>query len=151
MIHVGDYLYRENACPAGDADCAGSPWGYGWDAWNADFFAPARPLLAAAPWIVVRGNHESCDRARPGLVALSRSAPARRERDCNDPADDAIGDFSEPYAVPIAADTQFLVFDSSKVGVDPLPATDPMYRTYTAQMRQAFTLAIGARARTTCS
>ena len=28
VIHVGDYHYRENACPEGNAGCAGSPWGY---------------------------------------------------------------------------------------------------------------------------
>jgi hypothetical protein len=27
VIHVGDYLYRESACPAGNQGCAGSPWG----------------------------------------------------------------------------------------------------------------------------
>ena len=66
VIHVGDYNYREDACPAGYAGCAGSPWGYGWDTWNADFFAPAAPLLAAAPWVMVRGNHEDCVRAGEG-------------------------------------------------------------------------------------
>ena len=49
VIHVGDYHYRENACPKDIAGCRDSPWGYGWDAWDADFFVPARPLLAAAP------------------------------------------------------------------------------------------------------
>jgi hypothetical protein len=66
VIHVGDYEYRETACPVGNAGCAGSPWGYGWDAWNADFFQPAAPLLAAAPWVMVRGNHENCSRAGEG-------------------------------------------------------------------------------------
>ena len=66
VIHVGDYHYRETACPPGNAGCAGSPWGYGWDAWDADLFTPARALFAAAPWIVVRGNHESCNRAGQG-------------------------------------------------------------------------------------
>src|SRR5215813_822260 len=42
VIHVGDYHYRETACPPGNDGCSGSPWGYGWDAWKADFFAPAR-------------------------------------------------------------------------------------------------------------
>src|ERR1700730_8817446 len=28
VIHVGDYHYREEACPADHAGCAGSPWGY---------------------------------------------------------------------------------------------------------------------------
>jgi hypothetical protein len=141
VIHVGDYHYRENACPAGNAGCAGSPWGYGWDAWNADLFTPARPLLAAAPWVVVRGNHESCDRAGQGWWRFLDPRPLVADRDCNDPAHDETGDYSEPYTVPIAADTELIVFDSSRVGINRLAVTDPMYRTYTAQMRQAFALA----------
>ena len=26
VVHVGDYLYRETACPTGNNGCAGSPW-----------------------------------------------------------------------------------------------------------------------------
>jgi hypothetical protein len=70
VIHVGDYLYRESACPTGNTGCAGTPWGDNWPTWNADFFAPAAPLLAAAPWIFVRGNHEECSRAGPGYLRL---------------------------------------------------------------------------------
>ena len=70
VIHVGDYLYRESPCPAGRADCAGSPWGDNWPSWQADFFTPAAPLLAAAPWVIVRGNHEDCARAGPGWLRL---------------------------------------------------------------------------------
>ena len=47
VVHVGDYHYRETPCPADAPGCAGSPWGYGWDVWQADFLTPARPLLAA--------------------------------------------------------------------------------------------------------
>jgi len=141
VVHVGDYHYRENACPAGNAGCAGSPWGYGWDAWDADFFTPARGLLAAAPWVVVRGNHESCDRAGQGWWRFLDPRPLSAERDCNDPANDPSGDFSEPYAVPIAVDAQFLVFDSSKVGVEPLAAGNAMYQTYARQLAGAFALA----------
>jgi hypothetical protein len=53
-------------CPAGNTGCANSPYGYGWEAWNADFFEPSEPQLAVAPWIMVRGNHETCDRAGDG-------------------------------------------------------------------------------------
>ncbi|RAI28252.1 hypothetical protein CH338_29550, partial [Rhodoplanes elegans] len=60
VVHVGDYIYRESPCPADDKDCAGSPWGDSWATWKADVFAPAAPLLAAAPWIAMRGNHEIC-------------------------------------------------------------------------------------------
>jgi Calcineurin-like phosphoesterase len=75
VIHVGDYHYREAPCPPQRSGCARSPWGYGFDAWNADFFAPAAPLLAAAPWILVRGNHEDCDRAGEGWVRFLDRAP----------------------------------------------------------------------------
>lgn len=140
VIHVGDYHYRENACPAGDAGCAGSPWGYGWDAWNVDFFAPARPLFEAAPWIVVRGNHESCNRAGQGWWRLVDPRPLAPQRDCNDVANDSVGDYSEPYAVPLTRDTQLIIFDSSKVGIAALASDDPMYLTYSLQMQQAFAL-----------
>jgi hypothetical protein len=145
VIHVGDYHYRENACPPGNTDCAGSPWGYGWDAWEADVFAPAQKLMAAAPWIVVRGNHESCSRAGQGWWRFLDPRPLAPRRDCNDAADDAIGDYSEPYAVPLGAgrdaDTQFIVFDSSLVGYDPLPAGNAMHIRYRSQLEQAFVLA----------
>ncbi|MBV8976654.1 MAG: metallophosphoesterase [Alphaproteobacteria bacterium] len=70
VIHVGDYLYRESPCPSGNASCAGTPWGDNWPAWRADFFDPAAPLLAAAPWVIVRGNHEDCARAGSGFARL---------------------------------------------------------------------------------
>ena len=74
VIHVGDYYYRETACPAGVAGCAGSPYGDNWTAWDADFFAAAEPLLAEAPWIFVRGNHESCSRGGEGWFRLLDAA-----------------------------------------------------------------------------
>ncbi len=145
VIHVGDYHYRENACPVGNRGCAGSPWGYGWDTWEADVFAPARRLFAVAPWIVVRGNHESCNRAGQGWWRFLDPRPLAPHQDCNVAADDGIGDYSEPYAVPLGAgadaDTQFIVFDSSLVGVAPLPAGDPMHLRYRAQFESAFGLA----------
>jgi len=70
VVHVGDYLYRESACPPGNQGCAGSPWGDNWITWQADFYTPAAPLLAAAPIVLVRGNHEDCDRAGPGWLRL---------------------------------------------------------------------------------
>jgi predicted phosphodiesterase len=76
VIHVGDYHYREVRCPAERKGCARSPWGYGFDAWDADFFEPAAPLLAAAPWIMVRGNHEDCSRAGEGWIRFLDWLPA---------------------------------------------------------------------------
>jgi hypothetical protein len=113
VVHVGDYHYREDPCPAGRPGCAGSPYGYGWDAWNADFFAPARQLLAAAPWVLARGNHESCARGGQGwwrFLDPHRYDPAAN---CDDPAADGRADYTDPYAVPLGADAQLIVFDSA--------------------------------------
>lgn len=70
VLHVGDYLYREEPCPPGNAGCEGSPSGDNWPSWRADFFAPAAPLMAGAPWVILRGNHESCERAGAGFLRL---------------------------------------------------------------------------------
>ncbi len=104
VIHVGDYLYRESPCPAGNAGCAGSPHGDNWATWNADFFAPAGPLLSAAPWVFVRGNHEDCQRAGPGWLRLLGA-------DAYDPVA-ACAPHVAPYAVPIGG-VNLIVMDNA--------------------------------------
>jgi len=79
VIHVGDYVYRESACPGGNMGCKGSPHGDTWQTWKADFFDPARPLLQAAPWIMTRGNHENCARAGSGYFRFLAPSAARDE------------------------------------------------------------------------
>jgi len=130
VVHVGDYLYRENACAADQTGCAGSPWGYGSDAWQADFFTPADPLLRAAPWAVVRGNHESCARAGQGWWRFLDPRPPVVGRDCNDPANDGVGDYSDPYGVPLGDGVQLIVYDSSNVPGGPIAADDPRAARY---------------------
>lgn len=141
VIHIGDIHYRESPCPAGIAGCAGSPWGYGYDAWQADFFDPARPLLAAAPWVYVRGNHESCSRAGQGWFRFIDFNPWTSERSCNDSKSDNDADYASPYAIPLSKDTQLIVFDSSKTSGKPLLADSTAYQKYTAQMRMVADLA----------
>ncbi|WP_353404354.1 metallophosphoesterase [Duganella hordei] len=144
VIHVGDYHYRENACPDGDAGCAGSPWGYGWDAWNADFFAPGAALLRAAPWIMARGNHESCPRGGQGYWRFLDPRPLLAGRDCNADADDAVGNYSDPYAVTIGQSTQLIVMDTAATTWKGLKPGDlgydkyrELYRKVDALSRQA--------------
>lgn len=98
VLHVGDYNYRGTPSsftpPGGGAktyyydagdgtsvgeqcempgpyysqNSTGNPDADTWDAWRLDFFEPAAPLLAAAPWVVARGNHELCSHAGPGWL-----------------------------------------------------------------------------------
>src|SRR6202789_4284655 len=113
VIHVGDYLYREAPCPPGNAACAGSPSGDNWPAWAADFFTPAAPLLAAAPWVFVRGNHEDCARGGPGWLRLLGPLAF-------DPAA-ACAAHLPPYAVPLGA-MNLVVMDDADAPDPPLAA-----------------------------
>jgi hypothetical protein len=124
VVHVGDFQYRENACPAYNPGCAGSPWGYGWDAWQADFFEPGAALLKAAPWVMIRGNHESCARAGQGWWRMLDPRPLLPARDCNDAANDEIGDYSDPYAVPLGGGAQLIVLDTSNTSSGVIPEGD---------------------------
>jgi hypothetical protein len=124
VVHVGDFHYRENACPADKLGCAGSPWGYGWDTWQADLFEPGAALLKAAPWVMVRGNHESCARAGQGWWRLIDPRPLQPGRDCNDAANDELGDYSDPYAIPLGGDAQLIVLDTSNTSGGVVPAED---------------------------
>jgi len=137
VIHVGDYVYREIPCPTDNSGCTGSPWGYGWDAWNADFFHPGAALLAAAPWAASRGNHENCNRAGQGWWRLIDPRPLVPGHDCNNPADDKIGDYSDPYAVPLGGGAQLIMLDSSNTSATAIPPDDyaaAQYRDMYAKM-----------------
>ena len=104
IIHVGDYVYRESACPPAQKTVCGTvPPGDHWEAWNADFFTPAAPLLAAAPWVFVRGNHEDCDRSWRGWFYYLDPHPF------NGAACEA---FPPPYTVTLGS-FQLVVLDSS--------------------------------------
>jgi hypothetical protein len=120
VVDLGDMLYREAPCPKGDQGCAGSPFGYNADANRADFFTPATPLLSAAPWLLVRGNHEIC--ARNGLAWFRYWDPRPFKGKC-------AGDLTAPYRVQIPG-LQLLVQDSSAASdTKPDPSQVAEYRT----------------------
>ena len=102
VIHVGDYHYRETACPDTQPGCAGSPHGDNWAVWQKDFFNPAAPLLAAAPWVLVRGNHELCSRGGHGWFRLLDPHPEA----------DRCSETTQPYALRIGS-LELLLFDSA--------------------------------------
>lgn len=136
VVHVGDIHYRESPCPEGNAGCAGSVWGYGYDAWKADFFVPAAPLLAAATWVFVRGNHETCSRAGAGWFRFLDARDWTETGSCNDPQHDDVADFSEPFAVPLSPDTQLIIFDSSFAAGRAYATDDPVFKRYLKQLAQ---------------
>jgi hypothetical protein len=136
VMHIGDYHYRENACPKDIAGCKDSPWGYGWDTWEADLFKPAAPLLAAAPWVVARGNHEECARAGQGWARFLDTRAYDSSLSCDSPANDNTANFSDPYAVALGKDTQVVIFDSAKAGTAAFGASDFKFPIYQAQFRK---------------
>ncbi len=71
ILHVGDYLYREDPCPAGkESFCGGTPHGDNWDTWNADFFQTRRWAISGRSLIFARGNHEILFAGLAGVVVL---------------------------------------------------------------------------------
>ena len=122
IIHVGDYLYREVACPPGQAGCAGSPFGDNWETWEADFFQPAASALGAAPWLFIRGNHEVCSRAGDGWFRFLD--PRAYPESCED--------YTEPYALDLG-DQRLVILDSA-IAADEVSTAEE-----TAMFRQEFT------------
>ncbi len=127
IVQIGDWFYRDTNCNGAFPGCSDptsanyETWGDTFDSWNADVFFPARPLLAAAPWIMARGNHESCGRGARGWFALLDPYPYSAARvACGPSAPTApvgnaatyTADFEPSYVVP-AGDVNFLVHDSS--------------------------------------
>jgi hypothetical protein len=104
IVHVGDYLYRESACPPFNHGCAGSPSGDITQAWDADWFVPAAPLFASAPLILARGNHEVCDRAGMGWFHYLNPTPSST---CEEMA--------PPYAVQLNG-LRLVLFDTAAGG-----------------------------------
>lgn len=122
VIHVGDYLYREEPCPPdAQAQCGGSPSGDNWRAWDADFFKPAASLLASAAWLFVRGNHESCARSWRGWFYYLDPRPFTSACDL----------FSPPYSVKLGK-FHVINFDSSAVNEN--QAVAEQVATYSSQL-----------------
>lgn len=145
VVHVGDYHYRENPCPEGNVGCAGSPWGYGWDAWQADFFGPAAPLLAAAPIAPVRGNHENCARAGQGWRRFLDGHASGPGQNCDDPANDRLGDTSAPYAVDLGGGARLIMMDLAIAPGKPLATDDWRRAGFADTYAKAKALSRGAR------
>jgi hypothetical protein len=132
IVHVGDWFYRDTNCLTNGVETFPGcntptspnyePWGDIFDSWNADVFYPMKPLLEAAPFIMVRGNHESCGRGARGWYALLDPRPYSFSNVAcaktavypaptnNTPIYN--GDFEPTYVVP-ANNINFLVHDSS--------------------------------------
>ncbi len=131
IVHVGDYHYRESPCPDAEDGCVGSRWGYNWGTWDVDFFAPAGPMLAIAPFLFVRGNHETCRRAWRGWFRFLAEGPWTPE--CHD--------HGAPFAVSVDGH-RLVVLDSAEAD-DRRP--DPgQVEIYAAQFRAVNDLAAGA-------
>lgn len=125
VLHLGDYNYRgtpsRNA--AGDWAYDGCVADLGkplptqttkdtWDTWKLDFFEPAQPLLAVAPWVVVRGNHELCSRAGRGWFYFLDAHSPLLDPDVETPSCNAPTVPTEPYGLTMA-NLQLVILDSA--------------------------------------
>lgn len=113
----------------------GNPDADAWEAWWLDFFQPAGDLLAAAPWVFARGNHELCSHAGPGwfyFLDASTDLPGGKGGQLSCPSQDGGGpalphlQFVEPQVLHLG-DLDLLVLDSANA-CDQLPGFTDVYR-----------------------
>ncbi len=97
VIHLGDYLYRE-FCRS--ESCKDEVLGGNQATWDADFFTPATSLLRSKPWLMLRGNHESCARAGEGWVHFFDY-----RQNCSN--------YTDSYFIDLVPGLRFIVADSS--------------------------------------
>ena len=125
VIHVGDYFYRDSPCPPGNPACAGNPWGDTWAAAQADFFAPAEPLLKW-PRGSLSGNHEECRRTGNAWFRLLDPRPLPKE--CTDR--------TEPYSVPIGETSLFVLDTTTAHDLRAAPETVAYFATQLAALTE---------------
>lgn len=126
VLHMGDYDYRgtpsrradgdprvyDGCVPGADADYVSLHDLSTWATWRDDLMTPAAPLLDAAPWVVVRGNHELCSRGGDGWFYFldphsELLDPLHGTRHCTAPVVT-----TEPYRVSVG-NLDMVVLDNS--------------------------------------
>jgi hypothetical protein len=113
-----------------------------WAIWYEEFFKPAQPLLEAAPWIMVPGNHEACswpdNPGSDGWFLLLDHETALRPRACF--GSDAA--FLPPSALDLNKDLRLILLDSAtptstrKTSMSGKLSSDQANRLRVAQMAQ---------------
>jgi hypothetical protein len=141
LVHVGDYYYRESNCPKIMTTCT-NRWGDTSTSWNADWFTPGKPLFAAAPLLLARGNHEDC--ARGGPAWHRYLDPADAVPAC--PVAGSAVDGSPPFAASFDG-LRIVVADSAADPSD-TKADPARIAFYQDSFRQARALAAGANGET---
>ncbi len=100
------------------------------DTWNTEFFEPGVPMLEAAPIVLVRGDHEKCERAGRGYFRFLDPGPFRT---CTE--------FSDPYALDFR-ELQLVVMDTVQAE-DTSLSPDVVIDRYAADFERAAKLARG--------
>lgn len=135
LVHVGDYYYRENNCLSTMTSCV-NRWGDTSMSWNADWFTPAKPIFASAPLVMIRGNHEDCQRGGPAWFRYLDAA------DTITACAAGVTDGSPPWAASFAG-LRIVVNDSAADPSDSKP--DPArIAFYAASYKKAQALVAGA-------
>ncbi|SCF46371.1 metallophosphoesterase [Micromonospora mirobrigensis] len=136
VIHTGDYIYRTLVQTQPAPLCGGPSTSLNYRTWGClvtDFFEPAAALLRTAPFVFVRGNHETCQRA--GEVWFRYLAPTLSTTACSP---GAVQDYSPPVRLN-AGTLGLLLTDTSCAGDDLNPPTCDTasgLARYTAQFNQ---------------
>ncbi|WP_203700150.1 metallophosphoesterase family protein [Asanoa iriomotensis] len=120
VVHVGDYLYRSAPQRWREPLCGAPGLGNNAHTWGClvtDFFEPAARLLATAPFVFVRGNHENCGRAGAVWFRYLAAAPSSTACDPQHPQD-----YTPPARID-AGTLSLLLMDTSCAADEEQPAS----------------------------
>lgn len=102
IIHLGDYIYRSFGYPDN------------FTTWKKDFFTPVGELLTAAPWVMVRGNHEECARNARGWFTFLASSSISKSEENNVVGPVYCSDYMPFYSIDIKKDLKLIITDSTR-------------------------------------
>jgi predicted phosphodiesterase len=139
IIHLGDIFYRTTACE-NDKSNGKSGCSAGID---EDFFTPAKPMLAAAPLVMVRGNHEEYGGDCVGWFRYFEPTLKSAVKDCTQTAGNVSCTqaqsqrFSLPYSVMLNPQQALVVLDTSAAPNPPEGGTQAYIDEYSRELNCA--------------
>lgn len=149
-LFLGDFFYREYVCdPYLTLTCGVSPppmdINHDYDSatkpfpkypfsdsdysWMADVFIPMRPVFSAAPLLVVRGNHESCQRGGVGYFRFFDPHLGNTQLCAPEPVLDATGQ-QEVKTVTTTSGGQTVTYDYPQWKTAPEKITETWSTTF---------------------
>jgi Calcineurin-like phosphoesterase len=133
IIHLGDIFYRTSAA------CPKTPKTGCSEGIDEDFFQPVAPMLAVAPLVMARGNHEEYGADCVGWFryfepTLNSAVPCTNDAGITDCTNSPSQRFTLPYDVMLNPKRELIVLDTSAAPNPPKGESDEYAKEYKKEL-----------------